>query len=87
MHLKTMAKVTANPDAAVARLQRITADPIINHREKRSDSQPRTGALNMYVIRNALPSVPLIAIAFTSVAEKKVARIDGSTAARTCRSM
>ena len=82
-----MAKLTAKPEAAVARLHKITVHPTINQREKRSESQPRMGALSMYVTRNALPSVPLIAIALTSVAEKKVARIHGSTAARTCRSM
>ena len=69
--MKSATNVAAKPEAPLARLQSTTASPMIIQREKRSESQPRAGAASMYVTRNAVPSVPVIAIAFWLFADEK----------------
>ena len=69
-HGKSNGQIRTPP---LARLQRITADPI-NQPARKAVGQPTENGRTEHVRdeKSASPSVPLIAIAFTFVAEKKV---------------
>ena len=51
-------KVPASPDAPLARLQRITPAPTMNHLDFFSATRANTGAPIMYISMNAVPSRP-----------------------------
>src|SRR5438552_19037633 len=53
------AQVVANPDPAVAALQRMTPSTIITQRENRSATHPKIRELTMLLHRNLLPNDPL----------------------------